>query len=122
MNLSKIFLSVWQFEHSMLEDLINKGHREAEKKIGAGIKAFQVQMNSLFYSRCYYIIRTDGSITDFSYRKCVDNISALPEEFRARSGDLNLCNLKQQNVWHDNKGRGSKFGGGQRGGHRTSMF
>jgi hypothetical protein len=99
----------------MLEDLINKGHKEAEKKIGAGIEAFQVRMNSLFYSRCYYIIRKDGSITDFSYRKCVDNIAALPEEFRARSGELNLRITDKQKVWRDKKGRRSKWGGGERG-------
>lgn len=106
-----------KYEHLMLEDLINQGHQEPQKKIGAGIEAFQVRINPDFYSRCYYIVRVDGSVDDFSYRKCVDNILPLPEDIKARAGDLRLGNKnKGPGGHHDNRGRGGRGGGGRGGG------
>eukprot|EP00250_Pteridium_aquilinum_P003201 c13519_g1_i1 orf=67-939(+) len=111
-----------KYEHLMLENLISQGHQEPQKKIGAGIEAFQVRMNPEFYSRCYYIVRSDGSVEDFSYRKCVDNILPLPEEFKARSGDLRVGNKHKgqggHGGHHDNRGRGGWGGGGRGGGRR----
>ena len=50
-------------------------HPEAEKKIGCGIKYFTVRPNMT--SRVFYLYRTDGSSTDWSYLSCVTNPSRL---------------------------------------------
>ena len=112
----------------MLEDLIKQGHQDPENKIGVGIEAFQVRMNPIYASRCYYIIRKDGSADDFSYRKCVDNIFPLPEELKAQiddkigkhqsGGGQHQNNNNNKNY---NRGRGGRYGGGRGGygrGHR----
>src|ERR1041385_6981020 len=50
----------------LLELLQN--HPNATEKIGCGIDAFEIrQENSI--SRCFYLIRTDGSAENFSYKK-----------------------------------------------------
>jgi hypothetical protein len=54
-----------------IENLIYN-HPESEVKIGKGIKAIQVRQNPEFVnSICFYIIRTDGTETDFSFQKCI---------------------------------------------------
>ncbi|MCO5600510.1 hypothetical protein L7F22_054623 [Adiantum nelumboides] len=113
-------LNVNKYENLMLVDLINQGHSEPEKKKGTGIEAFQVRVNPDFHSRCYYIIRTDGSAEDFSYRKCVDHILPLPEDLKARSGDLRVGDKRKGGGGYgghqDNRGRGGRGGGGRWGG------
>ncbi|KAH7278678.1 hypothetical protein KP509_38G052200 [Ceratopteris richardii] len=69
----------------MLEDLLKKGHPDFQAKIGKGIKSFQVRVNKNFDSRCFYIIRSDGSMEDFSYRKCVNKILPLPKNLKPKS-------------------------------------
>ena len=68
----------------VLLDLLNKGHPEPEKMIGTGIAAFQVREHPRWRSRCYFIVRTDGSVDDFSFRKCVNHILPLPENMRVK--------------------------------------
>lgn len=55
--------------HSFLVELL-KRHPEREKKAGVGIRAFRVT-TSEYKNRCFEILRTDGSTTDFSFMKCV---------------------------------------------------
>ena len=44
-------------------------------QVGAGIKAFQVRIHPEFdTSRCFFVLRTDGTETDFSYRKCLETL------------------------------------------------
>lgn len=45
-------------------------HDEYEKKVGSGVKGFSVVMTE-HGTQCFYIERTDGSGTEFSYRHCV---------------------------------------------------
>jgi hypothetical protein len=45
-------------------------HKEAEKKIGCGIDHFII-MTSEEGSRCFGIVRADGSKIDFSYQRCI---------------------------------------------------
>ena len=97
-------VSVLQYEHMMLLDLLQKGHQEPEKKIGDGVKAFQVRYHPEYKSRCFFLIRNDGSCDDFSLRKCVDHILPLPENMQKKSGV--------------NKALGGRNGGGGRGGWR----
>ena len=90
----------------MLVDLLKKGHLEPEKKIGEGIHAFQVRYHPQFKSRCFFLIREDESVDDFSFRKCVDHILPLPENMQVKR-DV------------DKALGGGKFGGGGgRGGGR----
>ncbi|KAM7483317.1 hypothetical protein LguiB_007900 [Lonicera macranthoides] len=98
-------LNLNKYEHLMLVDLLKKGHLEPEKKIGKGIHAFQVRYHPQFKSRCFFLIREDESVDDFSFRKCVDHILPLPENMQVKR-DV------------DKALGGGKFGGGGRGGGR----
>ncbi|KAL2492964.1 Protein of unknown function (DUF3223) [Abeliophyllum distichum] len=75
-------LNINKYEHTVLLDLLRKGHLEPEKKIGNGIKAFQVRFHPQFKSRCFFLVRNDESVDDFSFRKCVDHIQPLPENMQ----------------------------------------
>ncbi|CAM0871830.1 unnamed protein product [Alopecurus aequalis] len=88
-----------KYECMVLEDLLKKGHAEPDKKIGAGIEAFEIRNHPVWQSRCFFVRRTDGSADDFSFRKCVDNILPLPEDLKISK-----------------KGGGGRGGGGYRGG------
>jgi len=46
--------------------------------VGAGVKAFQVRNHPEFMSRCFFVLRTDGSSEDFSYRKCAEAL--MPDQ------------------------------------------
>ncbi|KAI3463973.1 hypothetical protein Pfo_020636 [Paulownia fortunei] len=77
-------LNLNKYEHIALLELLKKGHLEAERKIGKGIKAFQVRFHPQFKSRCFFLIREDESVDDFSFRKCVDHILPLPENMQIK--------------------------------------
>ena len=51
---------------------LRRAHPEAEKKIGAGVKTFQIRNHPEHDTRCYMVMRVDGTCEDFSYRKCVE--------------------------------------------------
>ncbi|CAN1137888.1 Protein EMBRYO DEFECTIVE 514 [Linum perenne] len=75
-----------KYEHMVMLDLLKKGHQESEKKIGTGVKSFQIRNHPMWKSRCFFIIREDESVEDFSFRKCVDHILPLPEDMKTQSG------------------------------------
>ncbi|CAI9773737.1 unnamed protein product [Fraxinus pennsylvanica] len=79
-------INVNKYEHIVLLELLKKGHLEPEKKIGNGIKAFQVRFHPQFRSRCFFLKRDDESVDDFSFRKCVDHILPLPENMQTKDG------------------------------------
>jgi hypothetical protein len=55
----------------LLRDLLFQ-HPEAELKIGAGIQRFEIRRNPVFATQnTFYVIRSDGSETDFSFRTCL---------------------------------------------------
>ncbi|GMP33454.1 hypothetical protein CsSME_00006764 [Camellia sinensis var. sinensis] len=109
-------VNVNKFEQMVLLELLKKGHPEPEKKIGNGISAFQVRFHPQFKSRCFFIIRNDESVDDFSFRKCVDRILPLPENMLAKS-DVNKA-LGGGGGGHGKRGGGGGGGGGGRGGGR----
>ncbi|CAN0870777.1 Protein EMBRYO DEFECTIVE 514 [Linum grandiflorum] len=87
------FLHVWppnldlnKYEYMVMLDLLKKGHQESEKKIGTGVKSFQIRNHPMWKSRCFFIIREDDSVEDFSFRKCVDHILPLPEDMKGQNG------------------------------------
>ncbi|KAK4768113.1 hypothetical protein SAY87_003254 [Trapa incisa] len=108
------YLHFWQpnvnankYEHMMLLELVKNGHSEPEKKIGSGVKAFQVRYHPVFKSRCFFIVKEDESVDDFSFRKCVDHIAPLPDDMKAKIG----ANI----ALGGSKGRGGRGRGGNRG-------
>ena len=62
------------YERMVVEACLRDAHPEAEKKIGCGIKSFQIRTHPEHDSRCYMVVRTDGTCEDFSYRKCVEKL------------------------------------------------
>ncbi|KAB5556257.1 hypothetical protein DKX38_007166 [Salix brachista] len=95
-------LNVNKYEHMVLLDLLKRGHTEPDKKIGGGIQTFQVRFHPMFKSRCFFLIRDDESVDDFSFRKCVDHILPLPEDMK----------IKSDNFLGGGKGHGGKGGRG----------
>lgn len=77
-------LNLNKYEHIVLLDLLKKGHLEPDRKIGPGVRAFQIRFHPQFKSRCFFVIREDGSVDDFSFRKCVDHILPLPENMQVK--------------------------------------
>ncbi|XP_031264080.1 protein EMBRYO DEFECTIVE 514 [Pistacia vera] len=103
-------LNVNKYEYMVLLELLKQGHAEADRKIGGGVQAIQVQYHPSWKSRCFYLIREDESVEDFSFRKCVDQILALPEDMK------NKVDANKALGGGGGKGRGGKSGHG-RGGH-----
>lgn len=63
-------------EAFMISLLLN--HHRAAEKIGCGVAAIQVRIDPRFEKhRSFWIIRKDLSETDFSFRKCMHQPSAL---------------------------------------------
>ncbi|XP_021286731.1 protein EMBRYO DEFECTIVE 514 [Herrania umbratica] len=102
-------LNLNKYEHMVLLDLLKKGHLEPGKKIGGGIRAFQIRNHPMWKSKCFFVIREDETVDDFSFRKCVDHILPLPEEMKIKP-DANRA--LASGGW---KGRGGKGGGRGRG-------
>ena len=48
-----------------------KNHPYYLQKLGCGIQRIEIRTNPVYKNRGFYIIRTDGSCTDFSYRQCL---------------------------------------------------
>lgn len=105
---------LWQYEQMVLVDLLKKGHLEPEKKIGCGIQAFQIRFHPVWKSKCFFLIREDESADDFSFRKCVDHILPLPENFKGKSD----ANRALGGGKHRGGGRGGGGGRGRGGGGR----
>ncbi|XP_027338985.1 protein EMBRYO DEFECTIVE 514-like [Abrus precatorius] len=108
------YLNVNKYEYIMLLELLKKGHAEPEKKIGGDIRAFQIRKHPTFKSMCFFLIREDGSVDDFSFRKCVDHILPLPEEMHLKS-DANRALSGGGGKHYGGKGGRGKSGRG--GGH-----
>lgn len=63
---------------------IVKRHPRAQEKIGCGIKEIIVRNDPVWKkTKQFWIIRTDGSGIDFSYKKCVNGEPASIDTFRA---------------------------------------
>ncbi|KAF8039355.1 hypothetical protein BT93_B1785 [Corymbia citriodora subsp. variegata] len=111
-------VNVNKYEYMTLLELIKKGHSEPEKKIGAGIKAFQVRFHPTFKSKCFFLVREDDSVDDFSFRKCVDHIIPLPEEMKAKVGVSRALGGGKGRGGRGGRGRGGRGRGwGRKGKH-----
>ena len=54
---------------AFLHDLI-KRHPNSGAKIGLGIAHFEVRTKK-HGAKCFHIVRTDGTVEEFSYTKCI---------------------------------------------------
>uniref|UniRef100_A0A2P2QQ32 Protein DCLic n=1 Tax=Rhizophora mucronata TaxID=61149 RepID=A0A2P2QQ32_RHIMU len=104
-------LNTNDYEHMVLLDLLKKGHSEPDKKIGCGIQAFQVQNHPTWKSRCFFLIRGDDSVDDFSFRKCVDKILPLPENMKVKFDANKSLSGRKGHGGKGGKGRGRGRGG-----------
>lgn len=95
-------LNINKYEHMVLLDLLKKGHPEPDKKIGEGIRAFQVRHHPEWKNLCFFLVRVDDSVDDFSFRKCVDHILPLPADLKSKPD--------AKKAFHGGKGKG---GGGR---------
>ncbi|KAM3307888.1 protein EMBRYO DEFECTIVE [Capsicum chacoense] len=100
-------LNLNKYEHIVLLGLLKKGHLEPDRKIGTGIRAFQIRFHPQFKSRCFFVIREDGSVDDFSFRKCVDHILPLPENMQVKH-DANKALARGGKGGGRGRGRGGK--------------
>ena len=94
--------------------MLKQGHDERGEKIGeSGIKSIQVNWHLEHDSKCYYVVRNDGSISDFSYRKCV--AGAFPDGIKATRASRSIRGSDRGR--HGGRGDGRKHHGGG-GGYR----
>ncbi|EXB44692.1 hypothetical protein L484_015949 [Morus notabilis] len=101
------FLHYWPPNLNVNKFLFFARHAEPDKKIGGGIRAFQVRYHPMFKSRCFFLIRNDESYDDFSFRKCVDRILPLPEDMKVKSD----ANRALGGGGGNGRGRGARGGG-----------
>lgn len=61
-----------QTDTEFLNDLLEL-HPRCEEKVGCGVSAFKFKTNPEYTNtRTIFIVRTDGTETDFSWTKCID--------------------------------------------------
>ncbi|GAA0166929.1 hypothetical protein LIER_21976 [Lithospermum erythrorhizon] len=105
-------ININKYEHMVLLELLKKGHLMPDQKIGVGVRAFQVRYHPQYKSRCFFLIREDDTVDDFSFRKCVNHILPLPENMQ-----LNHDDNKAFSSGGKGGGRGSGRGRGRGRGH-----
>ncbi|KAE9606928.1 putative DNA-directed RNA polymerase [Lupinus albus] len=81
-------------------------HPHKDKKFGTGPQCIKVGQHPIYKdTRCFFIERTDGTVEDFSYRKCI--LGALeiidPEKAKSQkkrwSGDTVENEKSQKKIW-----------------------
>jgi DNA-directed RNA polymerase-5 subunit 1 len=61
-------------DEKFIKEKILEHHPEKEKKLSAETDNIMVNKHHIFQdSRCFYVVSSDGTQTDFSYNKCMDN-------------------------------------------------
>jgi uncharacterized protein DUF3223 len=71
-----------------------KHHPRAEEKIGVGVRGIRVQRETQWGTMQFAVIRTDGSDTDFSFKKCLYPVSKL-QVFKKACRDVVANRIKQ---------------------------
>jgi uncharacterized protein DUF3223 len=59
-------------DDAFLRKLIAR-HPQTAAKVGAGIDHFEIRQGAPFRQNVFWLVRVDGTETDFSYRRCVNN-------------------------------------------------
>ncbi|PHT30057.1 hypothetical protein CQW23_30362 [Capsicum baccatum] len=52
-----------------ISDSLKKGHSEPKRKIGTGVRAFQIGYHPKFKSCCFFVVKEDDSVDDFNFSK-----------------------------------------------------
>ncbi|PSC70438.1 Guanine nucleotide-binding subunit beta 1 [Micractinium conductrix] len=101
------------YEFHMVLELIKKGHPEAERKVGGGVRAIQVREVEISGSvtACFFLLHDDGSEEDVSYRKC---LGRLFPDLAMEMANSNAASGRGRGG--RGGGRGSSGRGGGRGG------
>lgn len=83
--LNQLPLGAVQDEESIdFLDALIAMHPEADVKIGVGVHQFVIRPSTVNpWQRTFWIVRQDGTETDFSYRKCITPPSPLQDFKRA---------------------------------------
>ncbi|CAN6462536.1 unnamed protein product [Victoria cruziana] len=111
------FLHFWplnvdvnKYEYMIFLDLLKNGSSEADKKMGSGVQSFQIRVHPVWRSRCFFVMRTDGTFDDFSYRKSIDNILPLPENMKVppAKADVDRALVGKKSAAHRQGGGGGK--------------
>jgi len=58
------------FDYPFVIDLLQQ-HPDAAQKIGCGASHIYVAETPAYHTRCFHLVRQDGSETDFSYLECI---------------------------------------------------
>ncbi|KAF5831878.1 hypothetical protein DUNSADRAFT_12415 [Dunaliella salina] len=111
-----------EYEHVVLLDLL-KQHPEWDRKVGPGIKTFQVRDIEVpeGTARAFFAMRKDGSMEDFSFIKCAGQL--YPGEVQGRAfskgpGTGEGGRGGRGGNKGNRGGKGGRGGGGRRGGRR----
>ncbi|KAK9915157.1 hypothetical protein WJX75_005388 [Coccomyxa subellipsoidea] len=107
-----------EYEFHMVLELLKTGHPEPEKKMGSGVMRIQVRNHETEESNCFYLIRTDGSVDDFSVFKCINRLFPAYGEsrnFPDSGGPRGRGRGRGRGGRSSGRGRGR---GGRRGGRR----
>jgi hypothetical protein len=79
-----------------LTDLLRL-HPEAAIKIGAGVSRFEVRANPLYGGVGFWVVRVDGTATDFSFNQCL-----RPSDHRQRALHAMRVSIADQIIaWRD---------------------
>jgi len=99
-----------EYEAAVVEACIRQGHDTPDVKLGCGVKCFQVRMHPSYRVRTLMVVRTDSTMEDFSYRKCV---AKLFPGYDPSTFSNSALAMKGASKWND-----GRFGGGGRSGGR----
>jgi hypothetical protein len=58
-------------DDAFLREIV-KGHPQSDIKIGPGIDHFEIRRTGRFKQNVLWLIRTDGTATDISFRRCIN--------------------------------------------------
>ncbi|RAL53811.1 hypothetical protein DM860_004282 [Cuscuta australis] len=71
-------------------------HPDKDAKIGSGVDHLMISKHVNFQdTRCFYVVSTDGSKQDFSYRKCLENFVKTKHPDKAESFNQKYFYLKR---------------------------
>jgi Protein of unknown function (DUF3223) len=62
-------------------------------QIGSGVRAIQIKRHQEMESTCYFVMRSDGTQEDFSYRKCIAKLVCLAGT--CQSDSVAQCNRER---------------------------
>ncbi len=83
-------------------DLLSN-HKNADEKIGCGVASITVEQNPTFRTkRNFWVIRKDGSKTDFSFLKCITPVTPM-KQFRSACRNAVVNQIQQFKIVHFRK-------------------